>query len=83
MSQPEPTSIECVPFIAYNLCVLFVLDGPDYQSLLGSLDYAYLFAYAIGMFVRFEKCIACTFSVNHLLALWAITVHYFICLITN
>ena len=29
-------------------------DGPDYQTVLGSIDYAFLFAYAIGMFIRFR-----------------------------
>ena len=64
MSIPEPTSIEFVPFIANNLLCIFVTDGPDYQSLLGSLDCAYLFAYAIGMFVRSEQVVAYTFIVH-------------------
>ena len=28
-----------------------IVDGDNYAELLGSLDYAFLFAYAIGMFV--------------------------------
>jgi len=35
-----------------SLCVLFT-DGADYQRVLGSIDYAFLFAYAIGMFIRY------------------------------
>ncbi len=27
-------------------------DNDNYEQLLGSLDYAYLFAYAVGMFLR-------------------------------
>jgi len=30
-------------------------DGPDYQAMLGSMDYAFLFAYAIGMFIRYSN----------------------------
>jgi len=30
-------------------------DGPDYQTMLGSIDYAFLFAYAIGMFIRYTS----------------------------
>ena len=37
--------------IIKNDIVVFV-DGPDGNSLLGSLDIAFLFPYAIGMFVR-------------------------------
>ena len=31
---------------------LFFTDGGNADELLGSLDYAYLFAYAAGMFIR-------------------------------
>jgi len=30
-------------------------DGSDYQTMLGSMDYAFLFAYAIGMFIRYSS----------------------------
>jgi MFS transporter, OPA family, solute carrier family 37 (glycerol-3-phosphate transporter), member 1/2 len=33
-----------------TISVLFI-DQPNYQGLFGTLDYAYLFAYAIGMFI--------------------------------
>jgi len=33
------------------MCVF--TDGPDYQTVLGSIDSAFLFAYAIGMFIRY------------------------------
>ena len=36
----------------YLLADIFT-DGPDYQTVLGSIDYAFLFAYAIGMFIRY------------------------------